>query len=143
LFGNLDFATVFSIAPYMNETSLTIISLLLLGGAMLKSAQLFTNWLPHSMEGELYTDILILFCFLLIIYFLFVLWIDVSVNLKLFGECSVIPVTVLPKNIMDPLIGNLLGDGHLGYNNKNKEGVFTGNVWYSMTLKSKEYTYYL
>lgn len=51
LFGNLDFATVFSIAPYMNETSLTIISLLLLGGAMLKSAQLFTNWLPHSMEG--------------------------------------------------------------------------------------------
>ena len=49
LFGNLDFSTVFSIAPYMNETSLTIISLLLLGGAMLKSAQLFTNWLPHSM----------------------------------------------------------------------------------------------
>jgi NADH-ubiquinone oxidoreductase chain 5 len=35
----------------MNETSLTIISLLLLGGAMLKSAQLFTNWLPISMEG--------------------------------------------------------------------------------------------
>lgn len=50
-FGNLDYATVFSIAPYMNETVLTIISLLLLGGAMAKSAQLLTNWLPSSMEG--------------------------------------------------------------------------------------------
>jgi len=52
LFGNLDFATVFSISPYMNETSLTIIALLLLGGACAKSAQLLLgNWLPHSMEG--------------------------------------------------------------------------------------------
>lgn len=151
LFGNLDFATVFSIAPYMNETSLTIISLLLLGGAMLKSAQLFTNWLPISMEGFLSKYIYIIICFLLILYiFLDLLLynkggIDFSVNIKLFAECSVIPVSVLPlpKNIMDPLIGNLLGDGHLGYNNKNKEGKYTGNVWYSMTLKSKEYTYYL
>lgn len=52
LFGNLDFATVFSIAPYLNETVITIISLLLLGGASAKSAQLFLNtWLPWSMEG--------------------------------------------------------------------------------------------
>jgi len=52
LYGNLDFATVFSISPYMNETSLTIIALLLLGGACAKSAQLLLgNWLPHSMEG--------------------------------------------------------------------------------------------
>jgi NADH-ubiquinone oxidoreductase chain 5 len=51
IFGNLDYATVFSIVPYMNETALTIIALLLLGGACAKSAQLFTNWLPWSMEG--------------------------------------------------------------------------------------------
>lgn len=50
--GNLDYSTVFSIIPYMNETSTTIIALLLLGGASAKSAQLFLNtWLPHSMEG--------------------------------------------------------------------------------------------
>lgn len=50
--GNLDYSTVFSIIPYMNETVTTIIALLLLGGASAKSAQLFLNtWLPHSMEG--------------------------------------------------------------------------------------------
>jgi hypothetical protein len=119
----------------MNETSLTIISLLLLGGAMLKSAQLFTNWLPHSMEGNIYKYLFILICLYygLIFtssFFFFPLGIDFSIDLKLVVECSIIPVTVfvLPKNIMDPLIGNLLGDGHLGYNNKNKEGKYTGNV---------------
>jgi len=40
LFGSLDYATVFSISPYMNETALTIIALLLLVGAMAKSAQI-------------------------------------------------------------------------------------------------------
>jgi hypothetical protein len=115
----------------MNETSLTLISLLLLGGAMLKSAQLFTNWLPHSMEGKIYN---FLFIFFLLFYtysslsLFLVIRFDCSVDFILFCECSVIPVTVLPKNIMDPLIGNLLGDGHLGYNNKNKEGKYTGNV---------------
>jgi NADH-ubiquinone oxidoreductase chain 5 len=52
LFGNLDYATVFSISPYMNETALTIIALLLLGGAMAKSSQIgLHTWLPTSMEG--------------------------------------------------------------------------------------------
>ena len=51
----------------------------------------------------------------------------------------------LPENIYKPLIGNLLGDGHLRYGNrsaKNKNQV-TGNVNYCMTLKSYEYTYHL
>ena len=52
LFGTLDFDTIFSIAPYMNSSSITIISLLLLVGAMAKSSQIFLhNWLPGSMEG--------------------------------------------------------------------------------------------
>lgn len=52
LFGNLDYATVFSLSPYMNETALTIIALLLLGGAMAKSSQIgLHTWLPTSMEG--------------------------------------------------------------------------------------------
>lgn len=50
--GNLDYSTVFSVIPYINETATTIIALLLLGGASAKSAQLFLNtWLPFSMEG--------------------------------------------------------------------------------------------
>src|SRR5882672_9004647 len=52
IFGSLDFATVFSLVPLMNETAITLISLLLLMGAMAKSAQIpLHSWLPGSMEG--------------------------------------------------------------------------------------------
>lgn len=52
LFGSLDYATVFSLSPYMNETAITIIGLLLLIGAMAKSSQIgLHSWLPGSMEG--------------------------------------------------------------------------------------------
>jgi NADH-ubiquinone oxidoreductase chain 5 len=52
MFGSLDFSTVFSLVPFMNETVITIISLLLLMGAMAKSAQIpLHSWLPGSMEG--------------------------------------------------------------------------------------------
>src|SRR6266403_1671853 len=52
MFGSLDFSTVFSIVPLMNETGITIIGLLLLMGAMAKSAQIpLHSWLPGSMEG--------------------------------------------------------------------------------------------
>ena len=52
LFGSLDYATIFSIVPFMNETAITIIGILLLTGAMAKSAQIpLHSWLPGSMEG--------------------------------------------------------------------------------------------
>jgi NADH-ubiquinone oxidoreductase chain 5 len=52
LFGSLDYATVFSAAPFANEDLVMIIALLLLGGAMGKSAQLGLHaWLPDAMEG--------------------------------------------------------------------------------------------
>jgi len=52
LFGSLDYATIFSIVPFMNETAITIIGILLLIGAMAKSAQIpLHSWLPGSMEG--------------------------------------------------------------------------------------------
>jgi NADH-ubiquinone oxidoreductase chain 5 len=52
LFGSLDFATIFSLAPFMNETAITIIGILILSGAMAKSAQIpLHSWLPGSMEG--------------------------------------------------------------------------------------------
>lgn len=50
--GNLDYTTVFSIGPYINETTVTVIGLLLLFAAMGKSAQLgLHTWLPDAMEG--------------------------------------------------------------------------------------------
>ncbi|RYE15168.1 MAG: hypothetical protein EOP34_04220 [Rickettsiales bacterium] len=49
VFGNLDYSTVFSVAPFINETIITIIGLLLLLAAMGKSAQLgLHTWLPDQ-----------------------------------------------------------------------------------------------
>ena len=51
-FGTLDYATVFSLAPYINTNVITFISILLLLGAAAKSAQLGLHiWLPMAMEG--------------------------------------------------------------------------------------------
>jgi NADH-ubiquinone oxidoreductase chain 5 len=50
--GNLDYSTVFSIAPYINENIITIIGICLLIGAMAKSSQVGLHiWLPMAMEG--------------------------------------------------------------------------------------------
>lgn len=52
LTGSLDYSTVFSVAPLLNENAITIIGLLLLSGALAKSAQIpLHSWLPGSMEG--------------------------------------------------------------------------------------------
>ena len=50
--GNLDYATVFSLAPFVNENIITIIGTCLLIGAMAKSSQIGLHvWLPMAMEG--------------------------------------------------------------------------------------------
>ena len=47
--GNLDYATVFSLAPYINENVVTIIGICLLIGAMAKSSQVGLHvWLPMA-----------------------------------------------------------------------------------------------
>jgi len=51
-FGNVEYATVFSLAPFMNENIITIVGICLLIGAMAKSSQLGLHvWLPFAMEG--------------------------------------------------------------------------------------------
>ena len=70
LFGSLDYATVFSLAPFMNNTAVTIIGLLLLSGAMAKSSQIpLHSWLPGSMEGLL-TNVKPNFNWIFIAYFI-------------------------------------------------------------------------
>ena len=51
-FGNVDYYTVFSLAPYYNENVITIVGICLLIGAMAKSSQVGLHvWLPMAMEG--------------------------------------------------------------------------------------------
>jgi NADH-ubiquinone oxidoreductase chain 5 len=52
ILGSLDYSTIFSTISYINTDLITIISILLLLGAMAKSAQLGLHvWLPQAMEG--------------------------------------------------------------------------------------------
>jgi NADH-ubiquinone oxidoreductase chain 5 len=52
LFGTLNYETIFSLAPHTNDLAITIVSLLLVGGSLAKSAQIpLHSWLPGSMEA--------------------------------------------------------------------------------------------
>ena len=51
-FGNLDYSTVFSLAPFISENIVTLTGICLLIGAMAKSSQVGLHvWLPMAMEG--------------------------------------------------------------------------------------------
>jgi hypothetical protein len=164
LFGTLNYSSVFSLTPYMNETAITIIALLLFGGACAKSAQIpLHSWLPGSMEArEMYFNLTI---FLLFWFYLLSLYNnDLSTTACL--TAPIVPVyklrdskgrfrsphqeelksiVELSKEVMNPLIGNLLGDGSLRFTHKGLDGKpkVNTNALYAMTLKDKDYIYHL
>ena len=123
LFGSLDYATIFSIVPFMNETAITIIGLLLLTGAMAKSAQIpLHSWLPGSMEGfkGVKHYILIIIC---ILSFYLTDWSDIK-------YLSLVPIIhSIPELTLNTITGNMLGDGSLSLSKLNK-----GKAKYSMTM---------
>ena len=125
LFGSLDYATIFSIVPFMNETAITIIGLLLLTGAMAKSAQIpLHSWLPGSMEGfkGVKHYFLIIICFLGFYIYL--------TDLSDIKYLSILPVIhSIPKSTLNTITGNMLGDGSLSLSKFNR-----GEGKYSMTM---------
>jgi len=137
-FGNLDYATVYSLSPYMNETVLTVIGLLFLFAAMGKSAQLgLHTWLPDAMEGKL-----IIFYFtiiacagLLLTHF----FINQDYNIYLMS--LPVPLTVLPRKTLEIMSANLLADGGIRYPNISRDGKASGNARYSMTMKASVVCY--
>jgi hypothetical protein len=52
-------------------------------------------------------------------------------------------VNPLPKDILNPLVGSMLGDGSIRFGHKDKMGKPSGNAKYAMTLKSHEYIMHL
>jgi hypothetical protein len=138
VFGSLDFDIIFSAAPYTNINAINIIAMLLFIGAGAKSAVLFLhNWLPGSMEAFLikkYYYINFLLLFVLILLF-------INVNIFTNIDNNFLMLSINP--IYFALTGSLLGDGHLRFTHKNKEGQPSGNALFAMTLKSYEYIFYL
>ena len=57
-----------------------------------------------------------------------------------FNYFSILPLT---PNIIEPMVGDLLGDGHLRFTHTDVNGKVRGNAHYAMTLKHYDYAYYL
>lgn len=142
VFGNVDYATVFRIAPYINETAITIIGLLLLIGAMAKSAQFgLHTWLPDAMEGKL----------LKYIWNLVRLFSSSIQSKKSHNNISAPSDILKPSESNKPsnsspsefdrmLTGSMLGDGSITPPNRSRDkkqgkvGPSTGNCRYAMTM---------
>jgi len=142
LFGSLSYATIFSIAPFMNETAITIIALLILSGAMAKSSQIpLHSWLPGSMEGNL--SKIKLFLFIIIISFLYLNILYSILNYNINVYCLTIPPFLLqiPKNTLHIITGNMLGDGSIQYKKVLKNGKVIGNAKFSMTMDTYSLNY--
>lgn len=121
VFGNLDYSTIFSLAPFINETIITIIGLLLLFAAMGKSAQLgLHTWLPDAMEGRVYIGTIIIFSFI---------WHSgMSTEFLTIGLPPVL--LSVPKSVLGSITGCMLGDGSIRRNSALK-----GNARYGITMK--------
>jgi NADH-ubiquinone oxidoreductase chain 5 len=109
IFGSLSYSEIFSLVPFINETTITIISLFLLGGALAKSANIpLHSWLPGSMEAlKIVKQLYIFFVALFLYLFLYNYSYDIN-------YLSVFPIiNSIPKSTLYAITGNMLGDGSI------------------------------
>ena len=127
LLGSLNYSTLFSLIPFMNSTAIDVIGILLLSGAMAKSAQIpLHSWLPGSMEG---LKIITYF-----IFFIYISYFHYTNHYEIY--LSILPILkTIPNQTLYTITGNLLGDGSISLNKKNREGK------YSMTMDTYSLNY--
>jgi NADH:ubiquinone oxidoreductase subunit 5 (subunit L)/multisubunit Na+/H+ antiporter MnhA subunit len=109
IFGSLSYSEIFSLVPFINETTITIISLFLLGGALAKSANIpLHSWLPGSMEAlNVVKQLYIFFIFLFLFFYNYNNSYDIN-------YLSVFPIiNSIPKSTLHAITGNMLGDGSI------------------------------
>ena len=139
LLGSLNYSTLFSLAPFMNSTAIDIIGILLLSGAMAKSAQIpLHSWLPGSMEGFKGVKHYIYILFICIIFC--IIYSCHSIVIVPYSV-SIIPIIKsIPSSTLYAITGNMLGDGSISHSKTNK-----GKGKYSMTMDvySLNYLHYL
>lgn len=137
IFGNLDYSTIFSASPYVNEVAITVVVLLLFIGATAKSAQVPLHvWLPGSMEGLFGVSNYLLLIFYIIIFYIYFsisVYLDISYDI-LYGLCPII--SSIPSKTLYSITGNMLGDGNISLSKKTK-----GEGKYSMTMDTYSLNY--
>ena len=142
--STLDYAPIMATAPYVNETTLVIIGLLLFGGAMSKSAQVpLHGWLPDAMEGCI---IKILVAFIGVLLVLTTAnWSSVDSDYLIVTQISTISFILgQSKETNGILTGCILGDGHIRRNKRKidpKGGPYTGGARYAITMKKDSLDY--
>lgn len=134
VFGNLDYSTVFSTAPFINEMIITVIGLLLLFAAIGKSAQLgLHTWLPDAMEGWVYIGAISLFT---------LLFSQVSNPHVELISISLSPILItVPKPVLGSITGCMLGDGSIRPGRQTKNNIIQGNARYGITMKQSSESY--
>lgn len=135
IFGSLNYSTIFTLVPYMNETSISIIGLLLLGGALAKSANVpLHSWLPGSMEA--FNGVKQLY--FIIIYILFLKNYNNSIDIN---YLSILPIiNSISTSTLHQITGNMLGYGSIRLSKTSKgQGLFA----MTMDVYSLNYLHHL
>lgn len=127
--GNIDYAVVFSIAPYLNENIVTIVGICFLIGAMAKSAQIGLHvWLPQAMEGERKDKF------------------NKTYSTKIFNKEKLVQqkrVLAPDQKVLDAIVGDLLGDGSINIGNYLRWPGTNGRLEFTFSVSNLAYLNHL